>query len=151
MGDAEYRLAFERLVMPVAREFDPELVFVSAGFDAAYGDPLGGMVVSPAGYAYMTEQLCSLAQGRVLVALEGGYNLTSISRSACAVMRVLLGEAAASIGVGGMLAAEPHPAARLDVDLALRCQARSVACARRAHGVQHGVRRGVQRGVQRGV
>ena len=59
----------------------------------------------------------------MLVALEGGYNLTSISRSACAVMRVLLGEAASSIGEGGMLAAAPHPAACLDVDLALRCQA----------------------------
>ena len=58
----------------------------------------------------------------MLVALEGGYNLTSISRSACAVMRVLLGEAAASVW-GGMLAAKPHPAACLDVDLALRCQA----------------------------
>ena len=59
----------------------------------------------------------------MLVALEGGYNLTSISRSACAVMRVLLGEAAAAIGEGGMLAAAPHPAACLDVELALRCQA----------------------------
>ena len=72
--------------MPIAREFAPEFVFISAGFDAAYGDPLGGMALSPAGYAYMTEQLCSLAQGRVLVALEGGYNLTSISRAACAVI-----------------------------------------------------------------
>ena len=49
-------------VMPIAREFAPEFVFISAGFDAAYGDPLGGMALSPAGYAYMTEQLCSLAQ-----------------------------------------------------------------------------------------
>jgi len=91
-GDAEYAAAFERLLMPVAREFAPELVLVAAGFDAAARDPLGGMEVSPAGYAYMTAQLRSLAAGRLVVALEGGYNLRSISSSAAAVMRVLLGD-----------------------------------------------------------
>ena len=124
MGDAEYRHAFERVVMPIAREFDPDFVFVSAGFDAALGDPLGGMRLSPAGYAYMTAQLCTLASGRVLVALEGGYNLRSISRSACAVMRVLLGDAPPPLA-----ADEPHPAAKLDVDATLRAHVPWWRCA----------------------
>ena len=49
--------------MPIAYEFCPELVFVSAGFDAARGDPLGGMDITPAGYANMTQMLSGLANG----------------------------------------------------------------------------------------
>ncbi|KAL0187209.1 hypothetical protein M9458_018879, partial [Cirrhinus mrigala] len=79
MGDPEYMAAFHHIVMPIAREFAPDLVLVSAGFDAARGDPLGGYQVTPEGYAHLTHQLMSLAAGRVLVILEGGYNLTSIS------------------------------------------------------------------------
>jgi histone deacetylase 6 len=90
MGDAEYELAFQDVVMPVAREFDPQLVLVSAGFDAAEGDPLGGMKVSPNGYASMTKHLLTLAGGKVAVSLEGGYNLDSISASASAVVGVLM-------------------------------------------------------------
>lgn len=78
--------------MPIATEFNPELVFVSAGFDAARGDPLGGYRVTPYGYAQMTSMLCTLANGRIILALEGGYNLTSISASMAACVRVLLGE-----------------------------------------------------------
>jgi hypothetical protein len=92
-GDAEYLAAFEQLVMPIARAYAPELVLVSAGFDAARGDPLGECDVTPRGYAAMTHELLSLAGGRVVVALEGGYNLASISNSMEAVLRVLLGEA----------------------------------------------------------
>ncbi|KAJ1493209.1 hypothetical protein T484DRAFT_1610676 [Baffinella frigidus] len=91
MGDAEYLLAFERVVMPIARSYNPELVLVSAGFDAAHGDPLGGCNVTPYGYGQMTNMLRGLAGGRMVVALEGGYNLRSISRSMEAVVRVLLG------------------------------------------------------------
>jgi histone deacetylase 6 len=93
MGDAEYLAAFDRLLMPIAERFAPGLVLVSAGFDAAEGDLLGGMRITPAGYAAMTERLTRLAGGRVVLALEGGYNLDAISRSAAACLRVLLGEA----------------------------------------------------------
>lgn len=93
MGDAEYLYAFQRVIMPIAMEFAPDLVIISAGFDAARGDELGGCDVTPAGYAHMTHMLSSLAGGKVVVALEGGYNLASIRDSAVAVMRVLLGEA----------------------------------------------------------
>ena len=91
-GDAEYMAAFDRIIMPIAREYGPELVLVSAGFDAAAGDPLGGMLVSPAGYAHMAAMLQTLAGGKIVIALEGGYNLRSISRSAAACLSVLLGD-----------------------------------------------------------
>ncbi|XP_077080161.1 protein deacetylase HDAC6 isoform X2 [Siphateles boraxobius] len=92
MGDPEYMAAFHHLVMPIAREFAPELVLVSAGFDAARGDPLGGYQVTPEGYAHFTHQLMGLAAGRVLVILEGGYNLTSISESMSMCTSMLLGD-----------------------------------------------------------
>ena len=92
LGDKEYAVAFEKLLMPLCKNFKPDLVFISAGFDAALGDPLGGMKVSPGGYAYMTNELMQLANGNVIIALEGGYNLTSISVSAVACARALLGK-----------------------------------------------------------
>ncbi|KXL49010.1 hypothetical protein M433DRAFT_62748 [Acidomyces richmondensis BFW] len=92
MGDADYIYAFQQVVMPIATEFDPDFVIIAAGFDAAEGDMLGGCHVTPAGYAHMTHMLMSLANGRLAVCLEGGYNLDSIARSACAVGRTLMGE-----------------------------------------------------------
>ncbi|XP_010604661.1 histone deacetylase 6 isoform X3 [Fukomys damarensis] len=92
VGDAEYLAAWHRLVLPVAYEFNPELVLVSAGFDAARGDPLGGCQVSPEGYAHLTHLLMGLANGRIILILEGGYNLTSISESMAACTHALLGD-----------------------------------------------------------
>ncbi|XP_027131423.1 histone deacetylase 6 [Larimichthys crocea] len=92
MGDSDYLAAFHHVVMPIATEFDPGLVLVSAGFDAARGDPLGGYHVTPEGYAHLTHQLMSLAGGRVLLILEGGYNLTSISDSMAMCTSVLQGD-----------------------------------------------------------
>ncbi|CZR53652.1 related to histone deacetylase A [Phialocephala subalpina] len=92
VGDGEYMAAFQRIVMPIAQEFDPDLVIISAGFDAAAGDDLGGCFVSPACYSHMTHMLMSLANGKVAVCLEGGYNLRAISRSALAVAKTLMGE-----------------------------------------------------------
>lgn len=92
MGDGEYMAAFQRIVMPIAQEFDPDLVIISAGFDAAEGDELGGCFVTPQCYAHMTHMLMSLANGKVAVCLEGGYNLNAISNSALAVARTLMGE-----------------------------------------------------------
>ena len=92
MGDADYVYAFQQVIMPIATEFDPDLVIIAAGFDAAAGDMLGGGKVTAGGYAHMTHMLMSLAEGRVAVCLEGGYNLESIARSATAVARTLMGE-----------------------------------------------------------
>lgn len=90
MGDAEYLYAFQEVVVPIATEFDPDLVIISAGFDAAEGDVLGGCFVTPACYGHMTHMLMRLAKGKLVVCLEGGYNLRSIARSALAVTRVLM-------------------------------------------------------------
>ena len=91
-GDADYLAAFDRVLLPIAERFAPDLVLVSCGFDAAQGDLLGSMRITPDGYARMTARLRSLAGGKVVLALEGGYNLDAISRSAAACVRVLLGE-----------------------------------------------------------
>uniref|UniRef100_A0A673ABZ7 Protein deacetylase HDAC6 n=1 Tax=Sphaeramia orbicularis TaxID=375764 RepID=A0A673ABZ7_9TELE len=92
MGDSDYLAAFHHIIMPIATEFNPKLVLVSAGFDAARGDPLGGYHVTPEGYAHLTHLLMSLAGGRVLLILEGGYNLSSISDSMAMCTSVLLGD-----------------------------------------------------------
>lgn len=94
MSDAEYAAAFRCVVMPIARTFEPNLVLVSAGFDAAAGHPasLGGYKVSPAAFAWMTRQLMTLAEGRVVLALEGGYELTSLQDCAEHCLRALLNE-----------------------------------------------------------
>lgn len=94
-GDADYLLAFERIVEPICKEFRPDFVLVSAGFDAAVGDLLGGCQVTPGGFYEMTRRLQGLptAKGRVIVALEGGYNLKSTARSITACTSALLGDA----------------------------------------------------------
>ncbi|XP_046514010.1 histone deacetylase 7 isoform X3 [Equus asinus] len=93
MGDPEYLAAFRIVVMPVAREFSPDLVLVSAGFDAAEGHPapLGGYHVSAKCFGYMTQQLMSLAGGAVVLALEGGHDLTAICDASEACVAALLG------------------------------------------------------------
>ena len=61
MGEGEYKHAFEELVVPIAKKFQPELILVSCGFDAARGDPLGEYDVSINTYSYMTAQLLPIA------------------------------------------------------------------------------------------
>ncbi|KAJ1653603.1 Histone deacetylase hda1 [Dispira simplex] len=92
MGDGDYLHAFDELLMPMAREFDPELVIVACGFDAAKGDTLGECLVTPGAYAHMTNLLKSLAGGRLVLALEGGYSLDAVAECALACVQVLLGE-----------------------------------------------------------
>ncbi|KAG2294496.1 hypothetical protein Bca52824_041165 [Brassica carinata] len=92
VGDRDYIYAFQHVVLPIASAFSPDFVIVSAGFDAAKGDPLGCCKVTPAGYSRMTQMLGDLCGGKMLVILEGGYNLRSISSSATAVIKVLMGE-----------------------------------------------------------
>jgi len=93
-GDAEYLLAFDRIIEPICGDFRPDIVLVSAGFDAAVGDPLGGCRVTPEGFYEMTKRLQAVpsAKGRVIVALEGGYNLKSTARSMTACSAALLGD-----------------------------------------------------------
>uniref|UniRef100_UPI00398F7FA9 histone deacetylase 6 n=1 Tax=Pristiophorus japonicus TaxID=55135 RepID=UPI00398F7FA9 len=97
MGDSEYMAAFQRVVMPIAYQYRPELVLVSAGFDSARGDPLGGCDVTPECFAHLTHMLQGLAGGRVVLVLEGGYNLSSISESMAMCTRTLLGDTPPSL------------------------------------------------------
>lgn len=93
MTDADYITAFQQVLLPVAHEFQPQLVLVSAGFDAAVGDPKGEMCVTPQCFHVLTHMLMSLAEGRLVLALEGGYNLQSTAEGAAACVRALLGGA----------------------------------------------------------
>lgn len=90
-GDAEYLAAWRDVLMPVAREFDPDLVIVAAGFDAAEGDPIGRCRCTPECYASLTSDLMTLAGGKVVLALEGGYSLSATAVSAAACMEALIG------------------------------------------------------------
>ncbi|XP_013889587.1 histone deacetylase 6, partial [Austrofundulus limnaeus] len=93
MSDADYITAFHQVLLPVACEFQPQLVLVSAGFDAAVGDLKGEMCVSPPCFHILTHMLMSLAEGRLVLALEGGYNLQATAGSVAACVRALLGGA----------------------------------------------------------
>ncbi|XP_031422041.1 histone deacetylase 6 [Clupea harengus] len=119
MGDSEYLTAFHHIVMPIATEFSPDLVLVSAGFDAARGDPLGGYQVTPEGYALLTHQLMTLAAGRVIIILEGGYNLTSISESMAMCTSMLLGDSPPLLPPQP----PPHPNAAISINNVLRAHA----------------------------
>uniref|UniRef100_A0A8I3X211 Histone deacetylase n=1 Tax=Callithrix jacchus TaxID=9483 RepID=A0A8I3X211_CALJA len=93
MGDAEYLAAFRTVVMPIASEFAPDVVLVSSGFDAVEGHPtpLGGYNLSARCFGYLTKQLMGLAGGRIVLALEGGHDLTAICDASEACVSALLG------------------------------------------------------------
>src|SRR5262249_56821838 len=81
-GEGESRRAFSEVVLPVCRQFAPDFILVSAGFDCDHRDPLGGMQVTPAGFAAMGRACVDLAAetagGRIAAVLEGGYDLDAI-------------------------------------------------------------------------
>ncbi|XP_054032826.1 histone deacetylase 5 isoform X2 [Dryobates pubescens] len=93
IGDVEYLTAFRTVVMPIANEFCPDVVLVSAGFDAVEGhlSPLGGYSVTAKCFGHLTKQLMMLAGGRVVLALEGGHDLTAICDASEACVSALLG------------------------------------------------------------
>ncbi|KAI3766930.1 hypothetical protein L2E82_17009 [Cichorium intybus] len=89
-GDADYIAVWDHILIPVAREFKPDIILISAGFDAALGDPLGGCRITPHGYSVMLKKLMEFNEGKIVMALEGGYNLNSIANSVLACVEVLL-------------------------------------------------------------
>lgn len=95
-GDDEYAEIFLKILKPVTLEFKPQLILVSAGFDTYFDDPLGGMKVTPKGFARLAKIILELADricdGKVLFILEGGYNLNGLRDSVKAVLLELLGE-----------------------------------------------------------
>ncbi|CAH8498200.1 unnamed protein product [Schistosoma bovis] len=98
MSDAEYLAAFRLIILPVACEFQPSLVLISAGFDAAPGHSanLGGYSVSPAAFGWMTRLLSidRIANSKVVLSLEGGYDMNSLCDCTEACVRALLRSAA---------------------------------------------------------
>ncbi len=82
-------------MVPITREYRPDFIIISAGFDTYFGDPLGTMAVTEQGFACMTKQILDLAadicKGRLLVALEGGYNLRGLRDGVLGVLAELSG------------------------------------------------------------
>ena len=93
-GDAEYRLAFERMLAPAMERFAPEFVIVSAGFDAHRDDPLADIQLTEEGFGFMTRFVCELAniycRGKVVSILEGGYERDSLTQCTERHIRELL-------------------------------------------------------------
>ncbi|BHF63301.1 hypothetical protein SprV_0200629300 [Sparganum proliferum] len=90
--DNDYLTIFNCLLMPIAYEFDPDLILVSAGYDCALGCPLGCFSLTPSVFSHLTHRLMALADGKVVVALEGGYNTESLSDSVANTISTLLGD-----------------------------------------------------------
>ncbi|HTO70468.1 MAG TPA: histone deacetylase [Myxococcota bacterium] len=92
-GDGEYGRLFDELLVPMLLHWRPEFVLVSAGFDAHAHDPLGGMEVSSAGFGALAARLRAVADevcgGRLVLALEGGYDLDALGESVAECVRVL--------------------------------------------------------------
>ena len=95
MNDLAYASIFNEVLAPIARQYQPEMIMVSAGYDIYYGDPLGTMAVTETGFAYLTRVVRNLAlelcDGRLLLTLEGGYNLTGLRDGVLATLSELAG------------------------------------------------------------
>ena len=96
VGDAGFALIFEDFLWPLAERYQPQLVLVSAGYDAHWADPLAGIELSITGYAQLARSLKSLAEalcdGKIVFTLEGGYNLDVLSYGVLNTFKVLLGD-----------------------------------------------------------
>jgi acetoin utilization deacetylase AcuC-like enzyme len=95
-GDAAMLRVIDEIFTPAIRSYNPELILISAGFDAHEDDPLGDMRVTDHGFAQMADRICALSEevcdGRVVAVLEGGYDLDALARSVSAVISVLDGQ-----------------------------------------------------------
>lgn len=93
-GDADYEIAFRERLLPAAAKFQPQLVMISAGFDAHALDPLGSMQVTDEGFAKLARMVCDIAdehaQGRVVAMLEGGYDLDGLTGGVRATIEALV-------------------------------------------------------------
>lgn len=117
IGDNEYAYTFDTVINPILTAYQPQLILVSAGFDCAEGDPLGGLKVSPYGFRYMTYCLAKLAP--TVVALEGGYNVDAVANSMLACAETLLaysGSDQSIVPMKFMATAAPDPQTVKDVE-----------------------------------
>ena len=89
MSDFDYMSIVHQILLPIGQEFQPDLVLVEAGYDAAIGDPEGEMRLSAAAYGHIIHSLMGLAGGKIGVFLEGGYFLDSVAEGATMTIRAL--------------------------------------------------------------
>jgi acetoin utilization deacetylase AcuC-like enzyme len=104
VGDRGYGSVARSLLWPVARRFRPQLILVSAGFDAHWSDPLASMLLSLTGYASLVRDLCKVAQslcdGRIVFCMEGGYHLDVLAYSTLNTFYALLDDDKVSDPIG---------------------------------------------------
>lgn len=116
-GYETYDPVFRQVMAPAADRFDPQLILVSAGFDAHWSDPLGSMNISTAGFAQLTKIIIDLAQqlcnGRLVMVQEGGYSLEAMGACVATCVNFLLGDDAAVDNLGPA----PERAYRLNTDV----------------------------------
>ena len=121
-GDQDFARIMDELVAPVARQYRPDCIMVSAGYDTHVLDPLGGMAVTTAGFAYMTKIMVDLAaelcDGRLVLALEGGYNLQALADGVLASLHEMSGEGGLPTAAFTDLAQKKRPLPALDAALA---------------------------------
>lgn len=110
-SDTNYKTIFEHIIWPAAKRFKPELILVSAGFDAHFIDPLAMMGLSLVGYAHLSRELIRMAAelcgGKIVFIMEGGYDLPALSHGMRNVAHALLGEDEISDPYGLNTAKEP--------------------------------------------
>jgi acetoin utilization deacetylase AcuC-like enzyme len=103
-GDTSYTAIYEQIVWPAAERFKPELIIVSAGFDAHWLDPIAGMRLTLTGYAHLTRELIKMSEkycgGKIVFAMEGGYNLDALSHGMVNIAHALLGDDTVSDPLG---------------------------------------------------
>ncbi len=93
-----FKAAYEEVILPALRDFEPNILFVSAGFDGHMDDPLAGLNLAEADYVWVTKELMRIADiacdGRIVSTLEGGYDLRALARSTSAHVATLMGRMA---------------------------------------------------------
>lgn len=91
-GDPGYYIVFSQILLPVIKQYKPQLILISAGFDSHFADPMSGLEITCAGFAMMAQMVKDAAvevcNGRVVLALEGGYNLDATAHAAASVLNV---------------------------------------------------------------
>ncbi|GAB5490224.1 MAG: histone deacetylase [Phototrophicaceae bacterium] len=111
-GDESYKALYERVIRPAAKRFQPDLILVSAGFDAHHIDPLAMMQLTHTGYAHITRELIQLAEelcgGKIVFLMEGGYDLQALAHGMRNVAHALLGEDEISDFYGEANGREPN-------------------------------------------
>ena len=95
-GDESYRAIFEQIIWDAAKRFQPELILVSAGYDAHWVDPLASMKLSLSGYDHLVRELLKMANalcdGKIVFVMEGGYDLKALSHGIRNIAHALLGD-----------------------------------------------------------